>query len=136
MNTQTHTNPNTKTKIHRDREVDKPSKVDHVDTSAKLSPFVAQLYNFEDKEAVIKMIIEGKSPTMRHVSRTLRVALDWLFDIINFDPKIQIKFVDTKHQLADILTKENFTCDEWNHLLRLFNIMSFSMFSCRHFRLI
>ena len=26
-------------------------------------------------------------PTMRHVSRTQRVALDWLFDRINLDPK-------------------------------------------------
>ena len=33
------------------------------------------------------------------------------------DPKIQIKYVDTKNQLADILTKGNLTRDEWNHLL-------------------
>ena len=33
---------------------------------------------------------------MRHVSRTHRVALDWLFDRINVKPKIQIKYVDTK----------------------------------------
>ena len=37
------------------------------------------LYVFEDSEAVIKMIIKGRSHTMRHVSRTHRVALDWLF---------------------------------------------------------
>ena len=43
------------------------------------------LYVFEDNEAVIKMIIKGRSPTMRHVSRTHRVALDWLFDRINLD---------------------------------------------------
>ena len=60
---------------------------------------------FKDNEAVIKMIIKGRSPTMRHVSRTHRVALDWLFDRINLDPKIQIKYVDTKNQLADMLTK-------------------------------
>ena len=56
---------------------------------------------------MIKMIIKGRSPTMRHVSRTHRVAPDWLFDRISLDPKIQIKCVDTKHQLADILTKGN-----------------------------
>ena len=50
--------------------------------------------------------MKGRSPTMRHASRTHRVAVDWLFDRINLDPKIQIKYVDTKHQLADILTKE------------------------------
>ena len=47
---------------------------------------------------VIKIIIKGRSPTMRHVSRTHRVALDWLFDRTNLDPKIQIKYVDTKKQ--------------------------------------
>ena len=67
---------------------------------------------------------------MRHVSRTHRVALDWLFDRINLDPKIQIKYIDTKNQLADILTKGNFTRDEWNHLLTLFNISHFSSTSC------
>ena len=85
---------------------------------------------FEDNEAVIKMIIKGRSPTMRHVSRTHRVALDWLFDRINLDPKIQIKYIDTKNQLADILTKSNFTRDEWNHLLNLFNISHFSSTAC------
>ena len=44
-----------------------------------------------------------KSTTMRHVSRTDRVALVWLFDRINLDPKIQVKYVDNKNQLADIL---------------------------------
>ena len=83
----------------------------------------AMLCVFEDNEAVIKMIIKGRSPTMRHVSRTHRVALDWLFDRINLDTKIQIKYIDTKNQLADMLTKGNFTRDEWNHLLSLFNIV-------------
>ena len=67
---------------------------------------------------------------MRHVSRTHRVALDWLFDRINLDPKIQIKYVDTKNQLADILTQRNFTRDEWNPLLCLFNIRHFSFTNC------
>ena len=67
-----------------------------------------------------------ESPTMRHVSRTHRVALDWLFDRINLESKIQIKYFDTKNQLADILTKGKWTRDEWNHLLCLFNISHFS----------
>ena len=73
-----------------------------------------------------------RSPTMKHVSRTHRVALDWLFDRINLDPKIQIKYIDTKNQLADILTKGNFTRDEWNHLLCLFNISHFSSTVCSY----
>ena len=83
-------------------------------------------------ESVIKMIIKARSLTMRHVSRTHRVALDWLFDRINLDSKIQIRYIDTKDQLADMLTKGSFTRDEWNHLLLLFYIMSFSVFSFSH----
>ena len=51
----------------------------------------------EDSEALIKMIIKPRSPTMGHVSRTNRVALDWLFDRIHLEPNIQIKYVDTKN---------------------------------------
>ena len=87
--------------------------IDYVPSNVQYSRQEALLYVFEDNEAVIKMIIRGRSPTMRHVSRTHRVALDWLFDRINLDPKIQIKYIDTKNQLADILTKRNFTRDEW-----------------------
>ena len=38
------------------------------------------------------------------------------------DPKIQIRNIDSKHQIAVILIKGNFTRDEWNNLLHLFNI--------------
>ena len=71
---------------------------------------------------------------MRHVSRTHRVALDWLCDRIILDPKnAKIKYVDTKNQLQEMLTKGSFTRDEWDHLFRLLNIMNFSMFSCSLF---
>ena len=46
-----------------------------VPSDAKFSRLGAMLYIFEDNEAVIKMIIKGRSPTMRHVSRTQRVSL-------------------------------------------------------------
>ena len=44
--------------------------------------------------------------------------------------KIRIKYFDTKNQLADMLTKGNFTRDEWNNLHHLFNISIFSSASC------
>ena len=106
------------------------NNIDCVPSNVQLSHQEALLYVFEDNEAVIKMIIKGRIPTMRHVSRTHRVALDWLFDRINLDSKIQIKYIDTKNQLADILTKGKVTCDEWNHLLCLFNISHFSPTVC------
>ena len=66
------------------------TNIDHVPSNGTHSGFNALLYVFEDNEAVIKMKIKGRGPTMRHVSRTHRVALDWLLDRINLDSKIQI----------------------------------------------
>ena len=40
--------------------------------------------------------------------------------------------IDTKHQLADILTEGNFTRDEWNNLLHLFNISQCSSICCKN----
>ena len=113
-----------KTKQVLDQNVDL-SNVDQVPSNAHLSEKESQLYIFEDNDAVIKMIIKGRSPTMRHVSRTHRVALDWSFERINLDAKIQTKCVESKNQLANILTKSN--------LLHLFNIMDDTTFSCSHF---
>ena len=125
----------TKTQLAtRKQKVDELSKVDHVPTKTHSCHNESQLYIFEDNEAVIKMRIKGRSPAMRHVSRTHRVALDWVFDRINFEPKIQIKYVDTKNQLADILTKGSFSRNEWNHLLCLFNIMSCPTHSGSHLK--
>ena len=112
------------------RRIDVIKNIDLVPSNVQSANHEALLYVFEDNEAVIKMIMKGRSPKMRHVSRTHRVALDWLFDRINLDPKIQIKYIDTKNQLADILTKGSFTRDEWNHLLTLFNISHFSSTAC------
>ena len=66
------------------------NNIDCVPSNVQFLHQEALLYVFEDNEAVIKMIIKGRSPTTRHVSRTHRVALDWLFDRINLDPKIQV----------------------------------------------
>ena len=111
-------------------KIDAMKDIDLVPSNVQSANREALLYVFEDNEAVIKMIMKGRSPTIRHVSRTHRVALDWLFDRINLDPKIQIKYIDTKNQFADILTRGNFTRDEWNHLLPLFNISHFNSATC------
>ena len=107
-----------------------PTTIDNIPSNTTNSDSCDMLYVFEDNEAVIKMIIKGRSPTMRRVSRTHRVALDWLFDRMNLDPNIQIRYIDTKHQLAIMLTKGNFTRDEWNNFLHLLNISHFSSTCC------
>ena len=46
------------------------------------------------------------------------------FDRISFDPKIQIRYFDST-PIADILTKENFTRDDWNNHFDLATDMLF-----------
>ena len=46
------------------------NNVDLVPSNVPFSHQEASLYVVEDNEAVIKMMIKGRSPTMRHVSRT------------------------------------------------------------------
>ena len=88
--------------------IDELDNVDFISSNVHSSRQEALLYIFEDSEAVIKMIIKGRGPTMRHVFRTHRVALDRLFDRINLDPKIQIKYIDTKKPTRRHTDKEKF----------------------------
>ena len=90
------------------KKIDVMKDIDAVPSNVQSARQEALLYVFEDNEAVIKMIIKGRSPTMRHVSRTHRVALDWLFDRINLDSKMQMKCIDTEKQLADIFDQRKF----------------------------
>ena len=89
-------------------KIDVMKDIDAVPSNVQSARQEALLYVFEDNEAVIKMIIKGRSPTMRHVSRTHRVALDWLFDRINLDTKIQIKYIDTKKPTRRHLNQREF----------------------------
>ena len=82
------------------------------------------------------MIIKGRRPTMRFVSGIRRVAVGCLLDRIDMYPRIQIKYVDARNQLEDMITKGRCTRDEWNHLVHLLNIMELSIISsCSHFLL-
>ena len=89
-------------------EIDVMKDIDAVPSNFQSARQEALLYVFEDNEAVIKKIIKGRSPTMRHVFRTHRVALDWLFDRINLDSQIQIKYIDTKKPTRRHLNQREF----------------------------
>ena len=111
-----------------------PTNIDQIPSNTTHSGPSAVLYVFEDNEAVIKMIV----PRIRHVARTHRVALDWLFVRINLDPKKnQIRYIDTKNQLADMLAKGNFTRDEWEQSSSYVSTSHFSSICCtKNFSLI
>ena len=65
---------------------------------------------------------------MRHTSRTHRVDLDWQYDHNNLDPMIQIKYVNTTQELADIPTKGSVTRDRWTQLTLLLNLVTQTTF--------
>ena len=67
---------------------------------------------------------------MRHVSRTHRVALDWLFDRINLDPKIQINFLAPQTNSQTCQPREIPHVTSWNHLLCSCNSSHFSSAEC------
>ena len=86
--------------------------VDFIPSNVKSSHQEALLYVFGDNEAVIKMIIKGRSPTMRHVSRPTELLLICYLIESTWTPKSESNTLTPKNQLADMLTKGNFTRDE------------------------
>ena len=96
--------------------------VDYVPCTLPLSLGRGRIYVFEDNDAVIKMCIKGRSPNMRHVPRTHRVDLDWLFERVRADPGVFIRYVGTKEQIGDLFTKGAFSADQWWRLCRLAQI--------------
>ena len=96
--------------------------LDYVPCTIPLSRGIGKCVIFEDNDAVIKQTIKGRSPNMRHVARTHRVDLDWLWERIRTDPGVYIRYVGTKEQIADMFTKGSFSADQWGRLLRLAQI--------------
>ena len=76
--------------------------IDYVPPNAQESSKRAHMFTFEDNEAVIKVIIKGKSPHMSHVLRTHRVNLDWLFEKNDLNSNMSVKYVHSNQQIADI----------------------------------
>ena len=81
------------------------SNVDYVSPTLPPHQGHAKLIRLEDNDAVIKMLIKGRTNKLRHVPRTHRINLDWSFEVLREDPGVNIKYINTKEQVADIFTK-------------------------------
>ena len=113
-------------------KIDVMQDIDSVPSNVQSASREALLYVFEDNEAVIKNDYERQKSyheTRFQNSLTELLLIGCSIESI-WTPKIQIKYIDTKNQLADISTKRSFTRDEWNHLLTLFNISHFNSNAC------
>ena len=97
------------------RVINDLDNVDFVSSNVQSSNQEALLYVIEEKEAVIKMIMGERRPTMRHCFQNPQ-SCSWLVVWSNqLGPKNpnHMYWIDTKNQLADMLTKGSFTRDEW-----------------------
>jgi len=98
------------------------SHVDFVPETCPAPSNLGKLVVLEDNDAVIKMIKKGRTNKLRHVPRTHRIDLDWLFTVMREDPGLKLKYINTKDQVADLFTKGLFTSQLWSHLTLLSGI--------------
>jgi len=75
----------------------------------------------EDNEAVIKLVKKARSMALRHLPRTHRIDLHWLFEVCSH-PRVRMRYVNTKQQAADLMTKYINNPQTWSHLLELSQI--------------
>ena len=71
-------------------------KVDYVDPMDLPVARRGKLIIFEDSDAVIKTVLKGRSMAFRHITRTQRVALDWLLERIREDGSMCFLFACLK----------------------------------------
>jgi hypothetical protein len=76
----------------------------------------------EDNEAVIQIVKKCRSVALRHLPRTHRIDVSWLFEVCAA-PEIKLLHVGTKSQVADVLTKAFTNVETWHHLLRIAKIV-------------
>ena len=75
----------------------------------------------EDNEAVIKIIRKCRSIALRHLPRTHKIDVTWLFEVCEA-PEIHLRHVKTDSQVADLLTKGFNSPDKWGSLLKIAQI--------------
>ena len=58
---------------------------------------------------------------LRHLPRTHRIDLQWLFEVCS-NPRIRMLYVNTKQQIADLMSKALNIPTTWEHLLDIAQI--------------
>jgi hypothetical protein len=75
----------------------------------------------EDNEAVIKIVKKARSMALRHLPRTHRIDVQWLFEVCS-NPRVRMLYVNTKPHIADLMTKALNNPQVWEHLLDIAQI--------------
>ena len=74
----------------------------------------------EDNESTFQIIKTGKNPTMRHISRTHGVNVQWLHDAYT-KRLFNMKVTKADEQVADIFTKHMPENNNWKKAVRDIN---------------
>ena len=93
--------------------------VDNVSRTIPLSSGQGRLLILEDNDAVLTMHRKSRAPLLRHVTRTHRVNLDWCLERLREDEGIYLRYINTKQQIADILTGDHLAHINGTHYYRL-----------------
>ena len=64
----------------------------------------------EDNQTMISVCETGRNPTMKQLSRTHNVDINWLHEVFTEYPHIVLTWQETKGQTANILTNRS-RCD-------------------------
>ena len=112
----------TRKKSHR--MIDDLDNVDFISSRVHSSRQEALLYVFEQDDH------KGKKPYNETCFQNPQ-SCSWIGCLTEstWTPRFKSNTLTPKSQLADVLTKGNFTRDEWNHLLCFFNISHLSSIS-------
>ena len=87
---------------------------------------------YEDNEAMIRVCLTGKNPTMRHLSRTHRISVAFLHEWFgNPETKqnVVLEYCKTDAMSADIYTKAFTDKSKWVAVCDLINILAMSRLS-------
>ena len=80
----------------------------------------------EDNQAVIKIVSKMRSLALRHLPRTHRIDVNWLFEVCQH-PEVRMVYCNTKQQVADLMTKAMTSPPLWSALVELAQIRSGSL---------
>ena len=107
------------------------SNVDHVPSSAEFLVPTRCRSPLRRTKQWLKMIFKGGSPTPTEL-----LLIGCLTELV-LTPRFKSSVSTQNHQLADMLTKDHSTRDQWNNLLRLLIINHFRLLCCsQHFSMV
>ena len=75
----------------------------------------------EDNDAMIRVLTTGRNPTMRYLSLTHGIKINWLHQV-STGPNVKLSYVESALQAADIFTKTFENGTKWVTLLPLINV--------------